>query len=179
MSMLLLLALLAPASLPASQPTSGPTSQPTSLPVVARFELEVVAIYRPLDLKGRFVSAPREVFLRLKRGPEDPKKLIGARLEVRRRRPLRERADLPPSMGLLVARLEITQARGRVVTARIVEEGLSPGLALRTVQVGDFASGNPKPPPPPKRRRVKRKRKKKPKEAAPKPFRRAKTIWEL
>ncbi|MEE2787579.1 MAG: hypothetical protein VX589_09585 [Myxococcota bacterium] len=56
--------------------------------------LQVVGVYRPVDLAGRVVQAPREVYLQSMDDGHDLKGLVGVQLEVFRRMPV------PASMSM-------------------------------------------------------------------------------
>ncbi len=77
-----------------------PAADPASVPAASeadgtRYDLLVVGVYRPLDLEGRTVVEPREVYLQSIGVPEGPLSiLIGRTLEVIREVPVP--AAVPP-----------------------------------------------------------------------------------
>lgn len=94
-----LLAITVGAALAAPAASAAPTA-PSSAPAAAdatvaaeqpgtRYELLVVGVYRPLDLEGRTVVEPREVYLQSVDVPQGPlTALIGRDLEVIRQAPV-------------------------------------------------------------------------------------------
>lgn len=70
----------------------------------ARYELQVVAVHRPLDLDGRFTTAPREVFLQPLGEPTGPlDALVGHTLTVVRRAPVPAVVPIAPEKPTALA----------------------------------------------------------------------------
>lgn len=146
---------------------------PAAEPAGTRYELLVVGVYRPLDLEGRFVEQPREVYLQSVGVPEGPlTDLIGRALTVVRQAPVPAAVPLidraaaprapdggapdagvpePPTMPTPIGRLEVTAVRGEIVIARIVdpEAPADPRVDVPAVMAGDLARYVEPPPPPP------------------------------
>lgn len=77
---------------PMAQPKTEPTADAT------RYVLQVVGIYRPLELEGRFVEIPREVYLQAIATPSGPlEALIGQTLDVTRRMPVPAMMPMAPA----------------------------------------------------------------------------------
>ncbi len=84
-------ALAVPAVSAATEPTATDAAAADTAAEDAgtRYELLVVGVYRPLDLEGRTVVEPREVYLQAVGVPQGPlSTLIGRNLEVIRRAPV-------------------------------------------------------------------------------------------
>ncbi len=62
--------------------------------VIEQVELRVVGVYRPLDLDGRFIRIPREVFLQSSATPEAMQRLVGKTITVHRT------VDVPASINM-------------------------------------------------------------------------------
>lgn len=63
-----------------------------------QMELVVVGVYRPVELTGRTLGAPREVYLAAPEGkPAPPEALVGQELPVIRRVPVPATLPVPPS----------------------------------------------------------------------------------
>jgi len=62
--------------------------------VIEQVELRVVGVYRPLDLGGRFIRVPREVFLQSSATAEAMRRLVGKTITVHRT------VDVPASINM-------------------------------------------------------------------------------
>lgn len=149
-----LTAALALPALAAEPPMMAKTEAPAEA-AGTRYDLLVVGVYRPLDLEGRFIVEPREVYLQSIGVPDGPlSTLIGRTLEVVRQVPVPASVPMldpeapaaasqpasaptraePETPGAVptrtvptpVGRLEVTAIRGEVVVARVLEDGVGP-----------------------------------------------------
>lgn len=139
-----------PAMAEAGRPTEAGT----------HYDLLVVGVYRPLDLEGRFIVEPREVYLQSIGVPDGPlSTLIGRTLEVVRQVPVPasvpmldpeteaptmpdpERPGAVPTRTVPtpVGRLEVIAIRGEVVVARVLADGVGPTEAPAEAMTGGMA----------------------------------------
>ena len=147
--------LLLPAWLTLASPVAAaPMAEPIEM------TLQVVGVHRPVDLQGRTVQTPREVYLRSP--PEQTMTLdalIGKVLTVHRTAPAPGALPKPDAgivaLEIQIGRIEVIAVRDAVAIARVIEDGIHtdapavPGVELPAVMVGDVARFTPPPPPPP------------------------------
>ncbi len=163
------------------------------------FELEVINIHRPVELKGRFVTATRQVFLKRLKGPEEQMKLLlGGRFTVLRERNIPGEAESQYRVN--VGQLKIKEIRGKLLIAEIVYDGLKKRKRRRksrkkrsspealAISLGDRVQATVEPPPKidpkeekrkAKERARKRAARRKKKRQRAKPYQRSKWIWDL
>lgn len=120
-------------------------------PAAQRFELTVVGVYRPVDLEGRTIATPREVYLQARGEGASLADLVGRTLTVHRRVPVPASVPMKtdaaepeeataaaevvhpapatvPSrrIEVEVGRLEVVSIRGDVAIARVRTDGVRP-----------------------------------------------------
>ncbi len=113
MTLLFLISLLAPQALPEL--------------------IQVIGVERPVDLKGRTVQTPRQVYLSAPHLKD--KDLVGRRLKVIRRVPVPGATPLAREVG----RVEVVEVLDRVLLAKVLRDALVGGGGALAVRVGDAA----------------------------------------